>query len=115
MKAEVILMKCPETGRIYGVRAEERHGDWFRTWAFPIDARRASSEGFDRNEIKGSLDYTEDYNGCPYCKTKTMVLCSRCGKLSCWNNEERITCGWCGLTGDVLTTEGDISVKGGSY
>ncbi len=115
MKAEVILMKCPEVNRIYGVRVEERYNDWFRTWAFPIDERRASHEGFDRNEIKGNLDYTDDYNGCPYCKSKRIVQCGRCGRLSCWNNEERITCGWCGLTGDVTTTEDKINVKGGEY
>ena len=74
MKAEVILMKCPEVNRIYGVRVEERYDDWFRTWAFPIDERRASHEGFDRNEIKGNLDYTDDYNGCPYCKSKRIRL-----------------------------------------
>lgn len=115
MKAEVILMKCPESRRIYGVRVEERGGDWFRTWAFPIDERRASREGFDRTEIKGSLDYTDDYNGCPYCGSSKFVLCGRCGKLSCWNNEERMTCGWCGLTGDIARTEADVNVKGGGY
>lgn len=115
MKAEVILMKCPEAGRPYGVRAEERYGDWFRTWAFPIDEKRARSEGFDRNEVKGSLDAADEYNGCPYCGAKKFVVCGRCGKLSCWNKEERITCAWCGLTGNVETTTGDVSVKGGGY
>ena len=41
-KAEVILMKCPETQKIYGVRVEEWQGDWFRTWAFPVDVKKAS-------------------------------------------------------------------------
>ena len=46
-------------------------------------------------------------------KTKEFVQCGRCGKLSCWNNEERITCGWCGLTGDITKTTDAIDVKSG--
>ena len=41
-------MKCPETGKIYGVRTEERDGDWVRTWAFKISERTAANEGFDK-------------------------------------------------------------------
>lgn len=115
MKAEVILMKCPECHRIYGVRVEERYGDWFRTWAFPLDEKRASREGFDKTVIKGNLCYTEDYNGCPYCGAMNFAQCGRCGKLSCWNNEERMTCAWCGLTGNLTAIEDEIKVKGGGY
>ena len=115
MKAEVILMKCPEARRIYGVRVEEWEGDWYRTWAFPLDEKRASHEGFDKVKIKGNLFPADEYNGCPYCKSVRFVQCERCGKLSCWNNEERITCGWCGLTGDVTATEEELNVKGGGY
>lgn len=114
-KAEVILMKCPETKRIYGVRVEEWQGDWFRTWAFPIEERKASHEGFDKTKIRGNLYPADEYNGCPYCKSVCYVQCSRCGKLSCWNSEERISCAWCGLTGDVSRIEDEIGVKGGDY
>ena len=114
-KAEVILMKCPETQKIYGVRVEEWQGDWFRTWAFPVDVKKASHEGFDKNKIRGNLYPAEEYNGCPYCKSVCFVQCTRCGKLSCWNNEERISCAWCGLTGDVSRIEDEVDVKGGDY
>jgi transcription elongation factor Elf1 len=113
MKANVILMKCPKERRTYGVRIEENCGDWYRTWAFPMDEGRASREGYDKTKITGNLMPTHDFNGCPYCGTKEFVQCGRCGKLSCWNKEERITCGWCGLTGDITTTTDAINVKSG--
>lgn len=113
MEAKVILMKCPEAKRTYGVRIEKMNGDWFRTWAFPLDEKRAAHEGYDKTRITGNLIPTNEFNGCPYCKSKEFVQCGRCGKLSCWNKEERITCGWCGLTGDITTTEDAINVKSG--
>ncbi len=115
MKAEVILMKCLESHRIYGVRVEEIDGDWFRTWAFPVDEKRASHEGFDKTTIKGNLFYTDDYNGCPYCGALSFAQCGHCGKLNCWNNEEKLTCGWCGRTGRLSVIEDEIKVKGSDY
>ncbi len=113
MRADVILMKCPETKRTYGVRIEECRGDWLRTWAFPMDEKRAVREGYNKTKITGDFSASEDFNGCPYCGSKDFVFCGRCGKLSCWNKEERITCGWCGITGDITTTTEKINVKSG--
>ena len=67
MKANVILMKCPKAKRTYGVRIEESCGDWFRTWAFPMDEGRASHEGYDKTKITGNLAPYSEFNGCPYC------------------------------------------------
>ena len=113
MRAEVILMKCVSSRNIYAVRTEERDGDWVRTWAFRIKERTAMNEGFDKTVIHGNLYADDEYNGCPYCGATNFVQCGRCGKLSCWNKEERITCGWCGLTGDITTTTDAINVRSG--
>lgn len=113
MKANVILFKCPEVKRTYGVRVEEYEGDWYRTWAFPISEIKAAREGYDKSTITGNLYPADEYNGCPYCKTRRFLQCGRCGKLSCWNNEERITCAWCGLTGTTSVLEREIDVSGG--
>ena len=69
----------------------------------------------NKNKIRGNLYPADEYNGCPYCKSVCFVQCTRCGKLSCWNNEERISCAWCGLTGDVSRIEDEVDVKGGDY
>ena len=42
MDAAVILAKCYKTKKMYGMRSQKMNdGDWWRTWAFPIDEKRA--------------------------------------------------------------------------
>ena len=113
MRAEVILMKCPESKKIFGVRTEERNGDWVRTWAFKVNERTAANEGVDKTIIRGNLYADDDYNGCPYCKAINFVQCGKCGKLTCWNNEEKMSCAWCGLTGNTSRLQDEIDVKAG--
>lgn len=108
MEATVILSKCPKQKLMYGIRTQKMNdGDWWRTWAFPIDERRAKKEGYDITRIQGSLYHTEGYLGCPYCGTKSFVQCNKCQKISCWNGEIRLNCEWCGNDMDniVSTTE----------
>ncbi len=113
MKAKVILMKCPEGKKIYGVRVEEYQGDWYRTWAFPLDSKRASREGYDKEKCSGNLYPADEYPGCPYCRTTQFLKCTSCGKLSCWNGQEKIECPWCGTKGKIITMEKEIEFGGG--
>ena len=90
----------------------------YELWKFIAPAlyeneKRAVREGYNKTKITGDFSASEDFNGCPYCGSKDFVFCGRCGKLSCWNKEERITCGWCGITGDITTTTEKINVKSG--
>lgn len=113
MKANVILMKCPESNKIYGVRIEEYEGDWYRTWAFPLDGKRAEKEGYDKVKITGNLYPADEYPGCPYCKSVKFIKCTSCGKLSCWNEKESICCPWCGMKGKIVTIKKELSFNGG--
>ena len=91
-------------------------GDWWRTWAFPINESRASSEGYDMTKIQGNLYSTEDYPGCPHCGTSGFVQCGKCGKLSCWNGETTMKCNWCGVQlENIVTTENGFDVSGGDF
>lgn len=112
MEANVILMKCPECDKIYGVRIEKYMNDWYRTWAFPLDSKKAEKEGYDKTRIVGNLYPADEYPGCPYCKAVRFLTCGTCGKLSCWNGEEKIRCSWCGTKGRIMTTEKEIEVDG---
>jgi len=116
LKAEVVVARCPKNKKTYGVRVEQRERDWVRTWAFPIDEEKAKHEGFDSNTISGSMNATEEYPGCPYCKTKGFVLCGKCKKMGCDSGivEGIYTCPWCGNSGTVYGAE-KFDVSGGGY
>ena len=115
MEAAVLLAKCGKRKQIYGIRTQKMNdGDWWRTWAFPIDEHRAGSEGYDLTTVHGNLYHTEDYPGCPFCGTKNFVLCNKCHKISCWNGESRLECPWCGNDmNNIVTATEKFNLSGG--
>lgn len=115
MEAVVILAKCTKGNRTYGMRTQKMSdGDWWRTWAFSVDDKRAHKEGYDVTPIQGNLYHTEDYPGCPYCGTMNFVHCNVCHKLTCWNGETRIICPWCGNDMDnIVPATEKFNLSGG--
>ena len=115
MEAAVIVGKCPKRSQMYGMRTEKMNdGDWWRTWAFTIDEKRAHNEGYDATPVQGNLYYTEEYPGCPYCKTKLFVQCNKCKKLTCFNNEKELLCQWCrNNMNNIVTATEKFNVSGG--
>ena len=114
MEATVILARCSKDRRAFGMRTQKMSdGDWWRMWAFPIDERRAHHEGYDTTEIRGSLKYAEGYPGCPYCGAMNFVRCGTCDKLTCYNNEVKLGCGWCGTLMTNITPVQEFTLTGG--
>ncbi len=106
MEAAVVLCKCHKAHKTYGVRFENREGQWVYTWAFPIKESVAKREGYDKSVIKGQIAPTVDYPGCPYCGIRGFIVCE-CGRLNC--NEQGIrefTCEWCGTRGTLRQYDG---------
>lgn len=68
--AAVGIARCPTTGKIYGVRVEERGSKWAATWAFPIKQETAKREGYVENQFPPGLVYDAAYPGCPYCEKR---------------------------------------------
>ena len=67
--AAVGIAKCPVTGKIYGVRVEEKMvKKWWATWAFPIKPEVAKREGYTEQPFPSDLRFEKEYPGCPYCK-----------------------------------------------
>lgn len=122
MQAKVVLARCPHTrsksDNLFGMRIQKDGGDWVRTWAFKIDAERASHEGYDKERTSGAFNPTAEYPGCPYCHSLNLAQCA-CGKSFCYKSEfsqrtMRLTCPWCGHTGEYHLTE-RIDLQGGSF
>ena len=112
VEAQVVLTRC-KNRCLYGIRVEKYGQDWKMTWAFPIDEKKATSEGYAKVSLKGSFLPGEKYNGCPYCHTDTFLVCERCGKLSCYQEGERVvTCQWCGNSGTAVSKD-EVIVTGG--
>lgn len=114
MKATVLLQKCTQTEKVFGVRVQEMEdGEWYRTWAFPISEECANREGYQNTHIASMLPALDEYPGCPYCKSKRFFYDAYCGKISCYHGEEKITCPWCKGTYDVVTLTEKINIDGG--
>jgi hypothetical protein len=119
LNAKVILARCSKTCKTFGIRIEERGGDWVRTWAFPIDERKAKREGFDANTVTGSMNADDAYPGCPHCGNLGFTQCG-CEKISCgggtvdYGDHAELTCPWCGDTGELEAADG-FDVSGGGY
>lgn len=105
MEAVILLQRCNQMNRVFANRVEKRGNDWYKTWAFQIDERRAKSEGYDRSSIRGMLYTAQEHPGCPYCGSRASVHCNICHKLSCWHEETEMPCKWCGtyMTGIRIT------------
>ena len=64
MNAMVILQKCGQSGKTFGIRVQQMEdGEWYETWAFPIDEARAGREGYTSMNIKSFLPQTAEYPG----------------------------------------------------
>lgn len=115
MEANIMLINCGKAKKIIGVRIQKTEdNNWIRTWAFKINDKKAINEGYDKTNVQGSLAATNDYPGCPYCGTRGFFKCGICGKINCFNNEEVVTCNWCGNSGTTTTAE-QFNIEGIGY
>ena len=115
MEANVVLIRCNNNHKIYGTRIQKmQDGDLWRTWAFPVDEKRAKNDGYDQQTVQGNLFATEEFPGCPYWGSKSFVQCNKCGKLTCWHGEKALKCEWCGNDmNNIVTATEKFSVSGG--
>jgi len=119
LNAKVIMARCSKTKKSFGIRIEQRGRDWVRTWAFPIDERKAKREKFDANTVTGSMEAVDEYPGCPHCGDMKFVQCV-CEKISCmggicdYGDHAELTCPWCGYKGELENAD-NFDVSGGGY
>ena len=112
--AEVMLCKCPTTGKTFGIRVEKIDFDlWLQTWAFPVDEMIAKREGYKTSLIIGKITSSNDYPGCPYCGSRNWIHCGNCNNLTDDNHGAvKFKCGWCGKEGRVGGRYDGSGIKG---
>lgn len=114
-EANVIIAKCRHSKMPFGIRIERRpDAVWYCNWAFPITERGASNEGYGDTMISGQMALDEDYPGCPYCRADAWFSCGKCGKLTCYGGEERVTCAWCSSSGGLRAAD-HFDLRGSGY
>ena len=90
-EAVIVLCKCGEVHKTYGIRAEKTCKDnWTFTWSFPIKEDAANREGYDKSAVKGSISFSDEYPGCPYCGGHNWTVCS-CGHLSLGYHQRQLS------------------------
>ena len=111
--AEVMLCKCHQTGKTFGIRVEKTGPDsWKQTWAFPIQENSAKREGYDSSMILGNIAFTDEYPGCPYCGSLGWVHCGNCNKLTDNNGSSYFKCGWCNAEGEITGNYDGSGIEG---
>jgi hypothetical protein len=113
-EALILLSKCGETHKTYGIRVEKiDKNNWLATWAFPIKENSAKREGYDKTSIKGNILFSEDYLGCPYCRRIGLTVCS-CGHIGCTITHNNVYhCEWCGSNGTISNWTGNCIITAG--
>ncbi len=107
----IATARCSSKLGMYGLRLERVSlSNWAVTWAFAIKEQAAKKEGYDQTRVMGSMSMAEAFPGCPHCRAKAFFKCGACGKLGCWNGEDRtVTCPWCNtktpLTGEITSLD----------
>ena len=103
LNAKVVIARCSNTKKSFGIRIEQRGNSWVPTWAFPIDECKIKREGFEADSQSNPMTgQDEKYPGCPHCGRMSRCGCN-CNKIGCYGGvlkdgvfSEHYTCPWCG-------------------
>jgi DNA-directed RNA polymerase subunit RPC12/RpoP len=114
-EAFAVMAMCEETKKPFGITVDPRGNNCYAfVWAFKIGEKSAKHEGFDQKSVHGAIMYDHDFNGCPYCGSKSFYICSRCGKIVCYHDQESVECPNCGHT-SIVKAANEVNLKGGGF
>lgn len=113
----IVPAKCQHSGKMFGIRTEKKNDGWHMNWAFELPEDEAERENIGEETVSGRVIIDPEYPGCPYCGGKGFVHCGKCGKLSCWDEEEvSFSCHHCGHTGEIgMNADEFDDIKAGDY
>lgn len=111
-KAFAIMAMCEETKKPFGITVEPKEGYCVFNWAFKIKPGQGAREGYDKTHVKGGVMYSPEFNGCPHCGAKSFYICTHCGKVVCFHQQEYVKCPNCGKAGTLQSSE-SVDLSGG--
>lgn len=115
INAQVLLARCKKSKQLYGITIEQVSGNaWEMKYSYFIDEVRAKSEGFDKTVVNADCHPAKNYPGCPCCGSMGYVKCNSCGKLTCWNGENRSKCAWCNEKLNDIAYRGAMDILTGA-
>lgn len=98
--------KCAKTGRDILIRLEYEKAAWWLVYASEAVLPQTGADGSSGNEFRVTFEnglHTGDDYACPCCKSRRIVSCGSCGRITCWDGG-KFTCGHCGNSGEVTGT-----------
>lgn len=108
-EARIGLCKCNNKSLV-GIRFEKTGDHWKATWAFPLKNPGAEKrENYDKTQLKGMIEFDNNYPGCPHCGKFGFIICGTCGGLNCNSNiqDNTFRCAWCGKSGVLQDYTGE--------
>lgn len=116
----VIPAKCARSKDMFGIRGVRHDGEWHLTWAFKMTERQARGEHIENNTLSGKAVFDESYPKCPHCGNDSLIVCHKCGRVTCVAEETvkeggRVTCAWCGFTAKSVINNDITGTKGGGF
>lgn len=112
--AFAVMAICGKSREHFGITVDPRQGKYIFCWGFKIKEGQARREGYDTKSVHGSIDFDDDYNGCPYCGARNFYICGTCGKIVCYKGESFVTCPNCGIGSTVFAAE-TFDISGGGF
>ena len=97
----ILFCKCTaHQNKRYCIRLDkfDERPDWEIAVAFPSEPEMERDYGGTPPRIHARVTTSKKYNGCPYCSTKILNFCSKCGNVFDTFNVGKATCPWCNVT-----------------
>lgn len=110
--AVVGVAKCPQTGKLYGVRIDTNNNRWVANWAFPINPEVAKREHYAENQFPPDLSYSTQYPGCPYCHKHEDLIQLTKPKTTIRSTKIAVTSSGCDDIGSILSS---MNIKYAKY
>lgn len=103
--AFAVMAMCSKSKEDFGITVDPRNGIYTFCWGFKMKKGQSRREDYDTKSVHGSIDFDQDYNGCPYCGARNFYICGSCGKIVCYEGESFIRCPNCNSSGTVVAAE----------